>query len=116
MDLIDYTRDNNKELWLMGEDKNNYLPALLSQEHVKHFKPSWNVEKLINECSETAGIQLGRTTIESWLCGKPSWIYKVNSLGSIESKDRFEPPTDLEKYYTDNVASQIKGIYLSSLS
>ena len=116
MDLIDYTRDNNKELWLMGEDKNNYLPALLSQEHVKHFKPSWNVEKLINECSETAGIQLGRTTIESWLCGKPSWIYKVNSLGSIESKDRFEPPTDLEKYYTDNVASQIKEIYLSSLS
>ena len=116
MDLIDYTRDNNKELWLMGEDKNNYLPALLSQEHVKHFKPSWNVEKLINECSETAGIQLGRTTIESWLCGKPSWIYKVNSLGSIESKDRFEPPTDLEKYYTDNVASQIKEIYISSLS
>jgi hypothetical protein len=116
MDLIDYTRDNNKELWLMGEDKNNYLPALLSQEHVKHFKPSWNVEKLINECSETAGIQLGRTTIESWLCGKPSWIYKVNSLGSIESKDKFEPPTDLEKYYTDNVASQIKEIYLSSLS
>ena len=116
MDLIDYTRDNNKELWLMGEDKNNYLPALLSQEHVKHFKPSWNVEKLINECSETAGIQLGRTTIESWLCGKPSWIYKVNSLGSIESKDRFEPPTDLEKYYTDNVVSQIKEIYISSLS
>jgi glycosyltransferase involved in cell wall biosynthesis len=116
MDLIDYTRDNNKELWLMGEDKNNYLPALLSQEHVKHFKPSWNVEKLINECSETAGIQLGRTTIESWMCGKPSWIYKVNSLGSIETKDRFEPPTDLEKYYTDNVASQIKEIYLSSLS
>ena len=116
MDLVDYTRDNNKELWLMGEDKNNYLPALLSQEHVKHFKSSWNVEKLINECSETAGIQLGRTTIESWLCGKPSWIYKVNSLGSIESKERFEPPTDLEKYYTDNVASKIKEIYLSVLS
>jgi hypothetical protein len=116
MDLVDYTRDNNKELWLMGEDKNNYLPALLSQEHIKYFKPSWNVEKLINECSETAGIQLGRTTIESWMCGKPSWIYKVNSLGSIESKERFEPPSDLEKYYTDNVASQIKQIYLSSLS
>ena len=23
MDLIDYTKDNNKELWLMGEDKQN---------------------------------------------------------------------------------------------
>ena len=116
MDLVDYTKDNNKELWLMGEDKHNYLPALLGQEHVKHFKPSWNVEKLINECSETAGIQLGRTTIESWLCGKPSWIYKVNSLGTIESKERFEPPTDLEKYYTENVAKQIKEKYLEILS
>ena len=116
MDLIDYTKDNNKELWLAGEDKSNYLPTVLTQEHVKYFKPSWNVEKLINECSETAGIQLGRTTIESWLCNKPSWIYKVNSLGVIESKERFEPPTDLEKYYSENVAKQIKEKYIQILS
>ena len=116
MDLIDYTKENNKELWLMGEDKNNYLPNILLQPHVKHFKPGWNVEKLINECSETAGIQLGRTTIESWLCNKPSWIYKVNSLGNIQSKEKFEPPTDLEKYYSDNVAMNIKEKYLEILS
>ena len=116
MDLIEYTRDNNKELWLMGEDKHDYLATILSQEHVKHFKPSWNVEKLLSECSETAGIQLGRTTIESWLCGKPSWIYKVNSLGNIESKEKIDPPTDLEKYYSDNVAKQIKEKYIEILS
>ena len=116
MDLIEYTRDNNKELWLMGEDKHDYLATILSQEHVKHFKPSWNVEKLLSECSETAGIQLGRTTIESWLCGKPSWIYKVNSLGNIESKEKIDPPTDLEKYYSDNVTKQIKEKYIEILS
>jgi glycosyltransferase involved in cell wall biosynthesis len=116
MDLIDYTKENNKELWLMGEDKNNYLPNILLQPHVKHFKPGWNVEKLINECSETAGIQLGRTTIESWLCGKPSWIYKVNSLGNIQSKEKFEPPVDLEKYYSNNVAKAIKEKYFEILS
>ena len=116
MDLIDYTKENGKELWLMGEDKNNYLPNILSQSHVKHFKPGWSVEKLINECGETAGIQLGRTTIESWLCGKPSWIYKVNSLGNIESKEKFDPPTDLEKYYSKNVANLIKEKYLEILS
>ena len=116
MDLIDYSKENNKELWLMGEDKNNYLPNILLQPHVKHFKPGWNVEKLINECSETAGIQLGRTTIESWLCGKPSWIYKVNSLGNIQSKEKFEPPVDLEKYYSNNVAKAIKEKYFEILS
>jgi glycosyltransferase involved in cell wall biosynthesis len=115
MDLVDYTKENNKELWLMGEDKNNYLPALVSQEHVKHFKPSWNVEKLINECSETAGIQLGRTTIESWLCGKPSWIYKVNSSGIVISKEKYNPPSDLEKYYASNVTEKIKNEYIKIL-
>jgi hypothetical protein len=116
MDLIDYTKENNKELWLMGEDKQNYLSTILSQEHVKHFEAGWNVEKLINQCTETAGIQLGRTTIESWLCGKPSWIYKVNSLGSIESKEKIEVPTDLEKYYSKNVVEQIKEKYIQILS
>jgi len=116
MDLIDYTKENNKELWLMGEDKHDYLPTILSQEHVKYFKSSWNVEKLINECSETAGIQLGRTTIESWLCGKPSWIYKVNSSGIVISKEKFDPPADLEKYYASNVAKKIKENYLEILS
>jgi glycosyltransferase involved in cell wall biosynthesis len=116
MDLIDYTKDNNKELWLMGEDKQNYLPSILTQEHVKHFEAGWNVEKLINQCTETAGIQLGRTTIESWLCGKPSWIYKVNSLGSIESKEKIDVPSDLEKYYSKNVVEQIKKEYNKVLS
>jgi hypothetical protein len=116
MDLLDYTKQTNKELWLMGEDKSNYLPTLQAQPNVKYFKPSWSVESLINQCEETAGIQLGRTTIESWMCGKPSWIYKVNSFGVVESKEKFEPPHDLEKYYSNNVSSEIKKQYLKILS
>lgn len=115
MDLLDYTKQTNKELWLMGEDKSNYLPTLQEQPNVKYFKPSWNVESLINQCEETAGIQLGRTTIESWMCGKPSWIYKVNSFGVVESKEKFEPPHDLEKFYSKNVSSEIKKEYLKIL-
>ena len=45
------------------------------------------------------------------MCGKPSWIYKVDSKGFILSKEKFDPPSDLEKYYTDNVAKQIKEKY-----
>jgi glycosyltransferase involved in cell wall biosynthesis len=111
MDLIDYTSDNGKELWIVGEDKSNYLPAILMNSHVKHFPPTWNVEPYVQKCSETAGIQLGRTTIEGWMCGKPSWIYKVDSGGFILSKEKFSPPSDIEKYYASNVASQIKEEY-----
>jgi glycosyltransferase involved in cell wall biosynthesis len=111
IDLIESTRDENKELWIVGEDKSNYLPAILENPHVKYFPPTWNVEPFVQKCSETAGIQLGRTTIEGWMCGKPSWIYKVDSGGFILSKEKFNPPSDIEKYYSSNVASQIKEEY-----
>jgi hypothetical protein len=112
LDLMERTKEEGKELWLVGEDKGNYLPFVLNEPHVKHFPPTWSVENFISKCEETAGIQLGRTTIEGWLCGKPSWIYKVDSVGFILSKEKFNPPTDLEKYYTMNVAKQIKEEYL----
>jgi glycosyltransferase involved in cell wall biosynthesis len=112
MDLIDYTRESEKELWLVGEDKSNYLPTILENPHVKHFPSTWNIEPYVQKCSETAGIQLGRTTIEGWMCNKPSWIYKVDSGGFILSKEKFEVPSDLEKYHSTYVTKQIKEEYI----
>lgn len=112
LDLIEYTREIGKELWLVGENNGNYLENILLEGHVKHYKSTWDVEKFISNSYETAGIQLGRTTIESWMCGKSSWIYKVDSGGFILSKERFDPPSDIEKYYTMNVAQQIKNEYI----
>jgi glycosyltransferase involved in cell wall biosynthesis len=111
LDLMERTKEEGKELWLVGEDKSNYLQQVLVEPHVKYFPPTWSVENFIYRCEETAGIQLGRTTIEGWMCGKPSWIYKVDSGGFILSKERFEPPTDVEKYFASNVAKQIKEEY-----
>jgi glycosyltransferase involved in cell wall biosynthesis len=116
LDLIEYTREIGKELWLVGENNGNYLENILLEDHVKHFPSTWNVENFILKSYETAGIQLGRTTIESWLCGKSSWIYKVDSGGFILSKEKHEPPSDVEKYYAMNVARQIKDEYIKILS
>lgn len=116
MDLIDYTKEINKELWIVGEDKSNYLPQILLNSHVKHFPPTFDIQTFIHKCSETAGIQLGRTTIESWMCGKPSWIYIVNSVGAIQSKELHYPPENIEKFYSSNVANQIKNQYIKILS
>lgn len=115
IDLIKYSKENNKELWLVGEDKSNYLSEVLENSHVKHFTSRWNVENFIQKCSETSGIQLGRTTIEGWLCNKPSWIYNVDSNGNILSKNKFDPPSDIDKYYSSNVCKQIKEEYLKIL-
>ena len=115
LDLIEYTRELGKELWLVGENNGNYLENVLLEDHVKHFPSTWKIEDFISKSYETAGIQLGRTTIESWMCGKPSWIYKVDSGGFILSKEKFDPPSDIEKYYTMNVAQQVKNEYLKLL-
>ena len=117
-DLVEQTRTENLELWLLGENKSDYLDSLLQNSHVKHLQPTWNTEKYINRVKYTAGILLGRTTIESWFCGKPSWIYDVDSSGHINKKTLFEPPTksELEKFDSKNVTNQIHKLYLQTIN
>ena len=115
-DLIEYTKTNNKELWIVGENKSNYMSEILSNSHVKHFGPTLEVDKYIHKCSETAGILLGRTTIEGWMCGKPGWIYDVDSGGNIINKKLHEVPLDIEKFHSINVAKKIKKNYLEVIN
>jgi glycosyltransferase involved in cell wall biosynthesis len=115
-DVADYAMSLGKELWLVGEDKSIYLKSYLENPNIKHFPPTWNLKPFIEGAYETAGIQLGRTTIESWMSGKDSWIYKVNESGDIISKEKTSPPVDIEKFYSENVAKQIREEYLKILS
>lgn len=115
-DLIEYTQLNNMELWLVGENKSDYLSDILINKHVKHFKADWNTQTYINKCKETAGILLGRTTIESWLCNKPSWIYNVDSNGNILDKTLHSPPSNTEQYTTKYVVEKIYKLYLNTLN
>ena len=84
-DLVEYTKENNKQLWLVGTNKSDYLDDLLSNDNVK-------------ECEETASILMGRTTIEGWLCGKSGWIYQIDDQGNILNKELNDVPSDVEKY------------------
>ena len=115
-DAAEYAISLGKELWLVGEDKSIYLKSYLNNPYIKHFPPTWNLKPFIEGAYETAGIQLGRTTIESWMSGKDSWIYKVNESGDIISKEKTSPPDDIEKFYSENVAKQIREEYLKILS
>lgn len=112
-DLINYTSENSLELWLVGENKSTYLDEIKQNNHVKWFPPTWNTETFISESKETAGILLGRTTIESWMCGKSSWIYDVDKSGHVLNKALISPPSDLDKFYSSNVTEEIIKSYIS---
>lgn len=115
LDVSDYAKSIGKEFWLVGDNKSDYLDTLISQSHVKYFPSTPNIEKFVKESSETTGILLGRTTIESWMCGKSSWIYQVDDKGNIESKERVDPPKDIVKFKRDNVSRKIKELYNDSI-
>jgi hypothetical protein len=115
-DIVEYSKSINKELWLVGENKSNYLPELLSNTHVKHFPATNKVEEYVKNCSETAGILLGRTTIEGWLCGKSGWIYQVDDKGEILSKENHDVPSDVNKFNSLEVAKKIKEEYIKILN
>jgi glycosyltransferase involved in cell wall biosynthesis len=116
IDLINTTKENNGELWIVGKKYDNMLDELiLGQDHVKYFEPTFNIEKYIHDCDETAGILLGRTTIEGWLCGKKGWIYDVDNQGNVNSKKLYDIPNDIDKFKSENVASQIMELYKTML-
>ena len=117
-DLSTYAKENNLELWLVGANSSIYLEELLKENHIKHFNATWNIEKFVKNCKETAGIMLGRTTIEGWMCGKGGWIYNVDSKGDITEKEFYEPPFDSElqeNYFASKVAKRIKTEYINIL-
>jgi glycosyltransferase involved in cell wall biosynthesis len=115
-DLVEYTKENNKELWLVGENKSNFLSEITKNSHVKFHGPTLDVDKYIHKCFETAGILLGRTTIEGWMCGKPGWIYNVDNTGNIINKELFNIPDDINKFKSSNVSKTIRQTYLDILN
>ena len=112
-DLVEYTKENNKQLWLVGVNKSDYLEDLIKYKHVTHHSATWDVERYVKECDETASILMGRTTIEGWLCNKPGWVYQIDKEGNITSKEKINVPSDVDKFKSENVASEIIKEYKS---
>jgi glycosyltransferase involved in cell wall biosynthesis len=109
-DLIHRAIKEDFELTIVGKKFQDYLNFDLPPNVAWHDQV-WDIENLTKYCDETAGIVLGRTTIEGWFCGKPGWIYDVGHSGEIISRELFQVPDDIEKYDSKNVSNQIKEIY-----
>lgn len=73
--------------------------------------PRWDMEIPTRACSETAGILLGRTTLEGWACGKPGWIVDVGRSGNVKGIERVPPPADLSFCDARVVAEQLLDLY-----
>lgn len=115
-DLINTTKENGEELWIVGKFNGVEPNEFDMGEHVKYFPPIKNIEKYVYECDETAGVLLGRTTIEGWMCGKKGWIYNINDNGNVLSKTLYDVPLDIDKFKVENVIKEIILTYENILS
>jgi glycosyltransferase involved in cell wall biosynthesis len=110
-DLAAQARAGKIEFWLCGQ---NLHPGQNPKQVFGpnyYFPPRWDIETLLKECDQTAGIMLGRSTIEGWAMGLPGWIYDVDLKGNIRSKDLHQPPADIQQFDIKNVAQRILKVY-----
>ena len=115
-ELSEYAEEIGKELWIVGNMNGGNIGHVLQKPFVKYFEGTKDVEKFVKNCSETAGILLGRTTIEGWMCGKPGWIYTVDPFGNVINKEKHEVPSDVSKYSSLEIVKEIKQYYIDTLN
>lgn len=63
----------------------------------KYFDTTEHIRHFVYNCDYTAGILLGRTTLEGLHCGKPGMIYNINAAGDILSIDMVKSGPKMEE-------------------
>lgn len=112
-DLIEKVNEEDKILWLVGKDTMGYATEFSEKyDNVIYFGESDKVEDFYHKCDVTAGILLGRTTIEGYLCGKPGWVYYVDKEGNIKDKEYTEIPENIEVFEIEYSVDKFKEVYI----
>jgi len=115
LDLINTSNSDEQEIWLLGKDTLGYgIELSNTYDNVRYFPPTENIEEFYYKCDKTAGILLGRTTIEGFLCGRPGIIYQVDKEGKMLSKETMEVPKDMSIFDNNKNVLKYKELYIKT--
>ena len=76
--LVQQCIDNDWDLYLMSDSKHNF-----NHPNIKYLDKRWDTESVVKQMNFTAGILLGRTTLEGWCCDVPGYMYIIDIAGNI---------------------------------
>lgn len=89
-EVLDSIRINTVNHLVQSCIKNDYILYLMSESkfdfnhpNIKYIPKTWNTENILKEVDFTAGILLGRTTLEGLCSDVPGYIYNIDSNGNI---------------------------------
>lgn len=89
--VIDIAEKRGWNVMFVGRRLSGHLNEL--PPHVSHMDGDlWDIELTTRKCTATAGILLGRTTLEGWACGIPGFVFEIDNEGIVQSWGEYAPP------------------------
>ena len=115
--LIERSQEEDFDVRFIGKRHSAHLDGPLPPNVSWIPGDVWDIERHVAACSATAGIVLGRTTLEGWACGKPGWIYDVDLAGRIRGLELHAPPPRdlLVQFDIEYMTNEIELLYLEAV-
>ena len=104
--LVRQCIENDWDLYLMSESRFEF-----NHPNIKYVDKQWNTEELVKQMHFTAGILLGRTTLEGWSCDIPGYMYIIDINGDILNIETNIPTNIKELCNSKNVAEHHIQLY-----
>jgi hypothetical protein len=76
--IVQQCIENDWDLYLMSDSRYDF-----NHPNIKYVDKRWDTENLVQMMHFTAGILLGRTTLEGWCCDVPGYMYIIDINGNI---------------------------------
>ena len=103
--LVNHCIENDWDLMIMSESKYDF-----KHPNIKYIDKRWDTELIVKNVDFTAGILLGRTTLEGLCCGVPGYVYYINKNGNVTGINLIEPD-NIQQFDSKYVAQQHIELY-----
>ena len=104
--LVAQCIENDWDLYLMSESRYDF-----NHPNIKYIDKRWDTENVVEMMNFTAGILLGRTTLEGWCCDVPGYMYIIDIHGNILDIETTAPDNIKTLCDSKNVAQQHLILY-----
>jgi hypothetical protein len=103
--LVKECIEKDWNLLLMSDSKYDF-----NHHNIKYIDKRWDTESIVKNIDFTAGILLGRTTLEGLCCDIPGYVYYIDKNGVITGIDLIEP-NNIQQFDSKYVVKQHIELY-----
>ena len=104
--LVDECIEHDWDLLLMSDSRYDF-----NHPNIKYVDKRWDTESIVKNVDFTAGILLGRTTLEGLCCGVPGYVYYINRNGELTDVRLLKPDNYPQICDSKNVIKQHIELY-----